>query len=113
MTQPSKFLIIWLVVLLFLAACSSSEGNLTTEVAENAEGKEEEIDSGPTDQPASTSTSKPTDIPSPTPETLKANFPNLGVAPEIENEVWLNADEPVTLASQKGKVVLVEFWTFG
>lgn len=38
---------------------------------------------------------------------------NLGPAPEILNEVWLNTDSPVRLADQRGKVVLIEFWTFG
>ncbi len=33
-------------------------------------------------------------------------------APEIQNLVWLNG-EPTTLAELRGKVVLVEFWTFG
>ncbi|MFB3062535.1 MAG: redoxin domain-containing protein [Candidatus Binatia bacterium] len=33
-------------------------------------------------------------------------------APELTNEVWLNS-EPQRLAELKGKVVLVEFWTFG
>ena len=38
---------------------------------------------------------------------------NYGRAPEITNDVWLNADEPIRIADQRGKVVLVEFWTFG
>ena len=33
-------------------------------------------------------------------------------APEIANEVWLNS-EPRRMADLRGKVVLVEFWTFG
>lgn len=33
-------------------------------------------------------------------------------APEINNEVWLNS-ESLNLSDLKGKVVLVEFWTFG
>jgi thiol-disulfide isomerase/thioredoxin len=32
--------------------------------------------------------------------------------PPITNEIWLNGD-PVQPAELKGKVVLVEFWTFG
>ena len=44
---------------------------------------------------------------------VMADLPDLGEAPEIENEVWVNADAPVTLAASRGKVVLVEFWTFG
>lgn len=38
---------------------------------------------------------------------------NLGPAPEIQNETWLNVDAPLRIAQQRGKVVLVEFWTFG
>lgn len=38
---------------------------------------------------------------------------NFGPAPEITNDVWLNVDAPIRLAEQRGKVVLVEFWTFG
>jgi thiol-disulfide isomerase/thioredoxin len=40
---------------------------------------------------------------------------NAGVgmtAPDITNPTWLNS-EPVHLADLKGKVVMVEFWTFG
>ncbi|MCA9898339.1 MAG: hypothetical protein H6654_17070 [Ardenticatenaceae bacterium] len=50
---------------------------------------------------------------SPTQEAIEVNLPDLGVAPEFRNNVWLNSDVPVTLADQRGKVVLLEFWTFG
>jgi thiol-disulfide isomerase/thioredoxin len=43
---------------------------------------------------------------------LLASLPAKGVPPELTNEVWLNAD-PTKLADLHGKVVLVEFWTFG
>lgn len=33
-------------------------------------------------------------------------------APEIGNEVWINS-APQTLAGLRGKVVLLEFWTYG
>ena len=57
----------------------------------------------------------PIDAPEPTPteKVVAVNLENLGPAPEIENEVWLNTDQPLPLASQEGKVVLLEFWTFG
>jgi thiol-disulfide isomerase/thioredoxin len=42
-----------------------------------------------------------------------APLDNFGPAPEITNDVWLNTDMPIRLADQRGKVVLVEFWTFG
>lgn len=34
------------------------------------------------------------------------------LAPELQNRVWLNS-APLRLADLKGKVVLVEFWTYG
>ena len=38
---------------------------------------------------------------------------NLGPAPELTNEVWLNTDTPLRLADLRGKVVLIDMWTFG
>ena len=35
-----------------------------------------------------------------------------GPAPEFNNDTWLNTDKPLKIADQKGKVVLIEFWTF-
>jgi hypothetical protein len=34
-------------------------------------------------------------------------------APELEGGVgWINTDKPVTMASLKGKIVLLDFWTY-
>lgn len=49
----------------------------------------------------------------PTRGTIVVDLPDMGEAPEFKNDVWINSDGPVTLASQRGKVVLLEFWTFG
>ena len=40
-------------------------------------------------------------------------FPDLGPAPELTNEVWLNVDAPLRLADLRGKVVAIDMWTFG
>lgn len=69
-------------------------------------------------QPTENLTDQPTAVPAPptmqlTEEPVMADLPDLGAAPEIRNEVWVNADSPATLASAEGKVVLLEFWTFG
>lgn len=41
-----------------------------------------------------------------------ADFPDLGPAPELTNTVWLNTDHPLRLKDLRGKVVLLEMWTF-
>jgi hypothetical protein len=38
---------------------------------------------------------------------------SLGLAPELTNEVWINSSEALRLADLRGKVVLLEMWTFG
>lgn len=44
---------------------------------------------------------------------VKVALENLGQAPEFTGiTAWINSD-PLTMASLRGKVVLVEFWTFG
>src|SRR6266508_6097979 len=42
-----------------------------------------------------------------------ASLPDLGLAPELTNETWLNVDAPLRIADLHGKVVIVEMWTFG
>ena len=42
-----------------------------------------------------------------------ASLPDLGPAPELTNDTWLNVDSPLHLADLRGKVVIVEMWTFG
>lgn len=37
---------------------------------------------------------------------------DFGAAPELNNTVWLNVDQPLRLANLRGKVVLLEMWTF-
>jgi hypothetical protein len=53
----------------------------------------------------------------PTPTSTPAGPPapttNYGPAPEIDTEVWLNTDVPLRLADLRGKVALIEFWTYG
>jgi len=41
-----------------------------------------------------------------------SDLPNLGQAPELTNTVWLNTDHPLRLAELRGKVVLIDMWTF-
>ena len=47
------------------------------------------------------------------PDPVRSSLPNLGKAPELANDVWLNTPGPLRLADLQGKVVLIEMWTFG
>jgi len=50
----------------------------------------------------------------PTPaEKIYADLPDLGAAPELENQVWLNTNQALRLEDLRGKVVLLDMWTFG
>jgi hypothetical protein len=44
---------------------------------------------------------------------MKADYSDLGPAPDLSGDVWLNTDAPLRLASLRGKVVLIDMWTFG
>lgn len=109
---------------LLLAACVSAEPEGVGISAETTP-----FDPEPTDVPqptptlisaeevavVATDTPEPTNEPEPTEmaSSPAAHLPILGTAPNITNETWLNVDEPLTLEGLQGKVVLVEFWTFG
>jgi thiol-disulfide isomerase/thioredoxin len=41
------------------------------------------------------------------------SLPDLGPAPELTSDTWLNVDAPLRLADLRGKVVALEMWTFG
>ncbi len=114
----------WLLLAAGLAACTGA-----TEPAEptSLPLEKETVQPGPTEPSAGTAateslaatstapmaTEVSTDTPStPTPLPDLA-LPDLGPAPDFTNEVWLNTEAPLTLETLRGKVVLVEFWTFG
>lgn len=43
----------------------------------------------------------------------KLTLQSLGPAPELDNEVWINTDQPLRLSELQGKVVLLDMWTYG
>ena len=83
---------ILLVFTLLLVGCSSG-------IVQELEEELQATDDGPAVDTAQTG-SMPT-------------LTNLGQAPELTNDVWLNSAEPLRLAGLRGKVVLLEMWTFG
>lgn len=113
----------WFLILLLTAvvACQATQDDTTTTIVdsvaeESTAGDSAEIASSPTDTPTQVA---PTDTPAPTADPnaellqIASELPVLGVAPDITNDQWLNTDESMTLEGQRGKVVLIEFWTFG
>lgn len=103
--------------LLLLVACSSAEPE--REVVEIEAEREATVQPPATavaqGEPPPTATQPPPTLP-PTltpPQSLAAQLPDLGEAPEIGNELWINSDTPLRLADLRGKVVLIEFWTYG
>jgi thiol-disulfide isomerase/thioredoxin len=46
------------------------------------------------------------------PASPKSTLRDQGLAPELTNETWLNTPKPLRLADLRGKVVLLEMWTY-
>ncbi len=53
------------------------------------------------------------EISEPVMPTVNASLPDLGPAPELSNDSWLNTDSPLRLADLRGKVTAIDMWTFG
>lgn len=105
-----KYLLLgWAAALLALvSACQSTEPTSKRDPAAESDPAAEV-------KPVEVAQADPTAAPTATipAEDFYADWlPVIGEAPEIDNEVWINSD-PLTMAELKGKVVLVEFWTFG
>lgn len=62
--------------------------------------------------PSQTATGSEEEAPAPTAMLETAVLPVIGPAPPWSNNVWINSD-PLPLEDLRGKVVLLEFWTFG
>lgn len=66
----------------------------------------------PTSLPSASPSPQASD-PVPSATLASALYPDLGPAPELSNAIWLNTSEPLRLAGLRGKVVLIDMWTFG
>ena len=99
-----------LTLTILLAACTSAIEPARSNEPAPADRMETPPTAAPQDH-AAPATAAPTARPAqPTP--YRAALPDLGPAPELNNQVWLNTDQPLRLADLRGKVVLVDMWTF-
>ncbi len=94
-----------LVLVILLVGCSVNEeqGPIASQADKNSE-----VNTNSDESQALEATSQP-EVESQPPVEL----PDLGPAPELTNQVWLNTAQPLRLAGLRGKVVLLEMWTFG
>ena len=92
---------LWIILTLFLAACAATNPQASQPAQEqvssldNSETVMETKPLGDEVQP------------------VQADLEDLGPAPELENGVWLNTDQPLRLEDLRGKVILLDMWTFG
>ena len=96
---------ILLVLLVFLVGCSPGIEQVPTTPGRSTDIGPDSISSY---APTQTGAAGLADESDPVPV-----LPNHGPAPELTNDVWLNTDGPLRLAELRGKVVLIEMWTFG
>lgn len=96
---------ILLVFVILLVGCSMGDEEVSIESQQDLISKD---NAEPVNTQALNSTSQTAVETQPS-----ISLPNLGAAPEWTNDVWLNTDQPLLLADLKGKVVLLEMWTFG
>ncbi len=101
--------IVLLIVLLLAIGCNVPAAE---EVPIVNETETIAVNTSPSGTQVALSPTAPIDIPMPTATSLADTLPVIQAAPEIANEIWLNSD-PIKLSDLRGKVVLVEFWTFG
>jgi hypothetical protein len=97
---------IWSLGLLLLSACAAPLATPSPEPVDDPPAADEAVE-----PEAAQAEAESEDLPAP--QATAVPLPDLGPAPELQNEVWLNVDAPLRLADLRGQVVLLDMWTFG
>ncbi len=92
-----------ILLTVLLAACASVNSSSNPPAQMQGEGASDEVSEPMMEVQKPVEASKP----------VRADLEDLGPAPELVNEVWLNTDQPLRLEDLRGKVVLLDMWTFG
>jgi thiol-disulfide isomerase/thioredoxin len=105
-----KVLIVGLVLALALVACNSTTSLKETTTPQTASATA----TTETGRPAETNDSNKEDEKENQMASDERSYAGKQPAPEFPPGLdWLNTDRPLTLAQLKGKVVILDFWTYG
>ncbi len=101
MSKNEPYILLLVVILLvWLAACVPAGSQSNSATSPSVEDSFAE----------STPIEAETNIP---PQTPRLELPDLGPAPELMNETWLNTGQALRLSDLRGQVVLLDMWTYG
>jgi len=93
-----------------LAGCSPVRANPVDTPRTGSGADQRTATEGQLNEPIPTPERNSTEV---TPTAFQADLEDYGLAPELTNEVWLNSDQALRLADLRGKVILLDMWTFG
>jgi thiol-disulfide isomerase/thioredoxin len=106
-----RFLFLFLLLFLFLSACDPAAPATPTPQNDPADPAATAEDNAGEETESSTTTDEPDDNPE---ANVNQRFAGTVPAPEFPTGLdWLNTERPLTLAELRGKVVLLDFWTYG